>query len=113
MIECVNGSRLIWSLNWRQNFKNVFTFTTHFTHKKQKIRSETCHQTKSGVGIHREAHLTRSEIYHQEPLKPAMFAHRVITRMPVNTMKARLLSTQGESALRKLQDVMQEYRLAK
>ena len=42
-----------------------------------------------------------------------MFARKVITRMPVNAMKARLLSTQGESALRKLQDVMQEYRLAK
>ena len=42
-----------------------------------------------------------------------MLARIAITRMPVNLMKARLLSTRGESAVRKLQEVMQEYRLAK
>lgn len=42
-----------------------------------------------------------------------MLARSAITRMPVSAMKARLLSTQGESAIRKLQGVIQEYRLAK
>ena len=42
-----------------------------------------------------------------------MIARAMITRMRVNTMQARLLSTQGESALRKFQEVMREYRIAK
>jgi hypothetical protein len=42
-----------------------------------------------------------------------MFARAAITRTPINAMKARFLSSQGESALRKFQEVMQEYRLAK
>lgn len=34
-----------------------------------------------------------------------------ITRMPTAMMKPRFLSSQGETALRKFQEVMQEYRL--
>ena len=42
-----------------------------------------------------------------------MFARISINRMPINAMSTRFLSIQGESALTKFQQVMQEYRMAK
>ncbi len=42
-----------------------------------------------------------------------MIARATFTRIRVSAVQARFLSTQGETALRKFQQVMQEYRIAK
>lgn len=41
-----------------------------------------------------------------------MIARATFTRIRVSAVQARFLSTQGETALRKFQQVMQEYRIA-